>query len=92
VRKAMAAAGSLAHFVLQPGVVAGLVPWWLTGWRVRQPLPSWAWAPLRVTGVALLAAGVVVLVHAFVRFVAEGLGTPAPIALTRQLVVGGPYR
>jgi hypothetical protein len=28
MRKATAAAGSLAHFVLQPGVVAGLVPWW----------------------------------------------------------------
>ena len=32
------------------------------------------------------------LVHAFARFVAEGLGTPAPIAPTRRLVVGRPYR
>jgi hypothetical protein len=48
-----------ADFVLQPGVVAGLVPWWLTGWQVRQPAPSWAWAPLRVAGLALLAAGAV---------------------------------
>jgi protein-S-isoprenylcysteine O-methyltransferase Ste14 len=92
MRKAMAALGSLTHFVLQPGVVAGLVPWWLTGWRVRQPLPAWALAPLRVAGLLLLAAGVVVLVHAFVRFVGEGVGTPAPIAPTQQLVVGGPYR
>jgi protein-S-isoprenylcysteine O-methyltransferase Ste14 len=90
--KATAAAGSLAHFVLQPGVVAGLIPWWLTGWRVRQPAPSWAWAPLRIVGVALLAAGAVVLVQAFIRFVVEGVGTPAPIAPTRQLVIGGPYR
>jgi protein-S-isoprenylcysteine O-methyltransferase Ste14 len=43
-------------------------------------------------GGGLLAAGVVVLVQAFVRFVVEGVGTPAPIAPTRQLVVGGPYR
>ena len=90
--KATAAAGSLVHFLLQPGVVAGLIPWWLTGWRVRHPAPSWAWAPLRVAGLALLAAGAVVLIRAFVRFVVEGLGTPAPIAPTRQLVVGGPYR
>jgi protein-S-isoprenylcysteine O-methyltransferase Ste14 len=88
----MAGAGSVAHFVLQPGVVAGLIPWWLTGWQLRQPPPSWVWAPLRVAGVALLAAGAVVLVHAFVRFVVEGVGTPAPIAPTQQLVVGGPYR
>jgi protein-S-isoprenylcysteine O-methyltransferase Ste14 len=92
MRKATAAAGSLAHFALQPGVVAGLVPWWLTGWRVRHPAPSWAWAPLRVVGAALLTAGAVVLVHAFVRFVVEGVGIPAPIAPTRRLVVGGPYR
>jgi hypothetical protein len=38
--KAMAAAGSLAHFVLQSEVVAGLIPWWLTGWQLRQPAPS----------------------------------------------------
>jgi protein-S-isoprenylcysteine O-methyltransferase Ste14 len=77
---------------LAPGVVAGLVPWWLTGWRVRHRQPSWAWAPLRVAGVALLIAGVIVLVPAFVRFVVEGVGTPAPVAPTQQLVVGGLYR
>lgn len=92
VRRAMAAAGSAAFFVLAPGVVAGLVPWWLTGWRVRQPLRSWAWAPLRVMGVALLVAGTIVLVQAFVRFVAEGIGTPAPVVPTQRLVVGGLYR
>jgi len=72
------------------GVVAGLIPWWLTGWRVRELLPYWA--PLRVAGVALLAAGAVVLVYAFVRFVVEGVGTPAPVAPTQELVVGGLYR
>ena len=41
-------------------------------------------------GLVLLAAGVVVLVQAFVRFVLEGVGTPAPIAPTQQLVVSGP--
>ena len=77
-------------FALAPGVVAGLVPWWLTGWRVRA-LPAW-WLPLRLAGVVLLAAGAVVLVQAFARFVVEGLGTPAPVAPTRELVVGGLYR
>jgi protein-S-isoprenylcysteine O-methyltransferase Ste14 len=88
----MAAAGSVAHFVLQPGVVAGLVPWWLTGWQVRHPLPSWTEASLQAVGAARLGAGALVLVQAFVRFVAEGTGTPAPIAPTKQLVIGGPYR
>ena len=78
-----------ADFVLQPGVVAGLVPWWLTDWPMRHPAPSWAWTPLRAAGVALVATGVIVLMRAFVRFVVEGLGTAAPIAPTQRLVVGG---
>ncbi len=36
--------------------------------------------------------GALVLAQAFVRFVVEGLGTPAPIAPTEHLVVGGAYR
>jgi protein-S-isoprenylcysteine O-methyltransferase Ste14 len=85
-----AAVGSAVFFVLAPGVVAGVVPWWLTGWRAGV-LPAW-WLPLRVAGVVLLVAGAGVLVQAFARFVAEGLGTPAPVAPTRELVVGGLYR
>jgi protein-S-isoprenylcysteine O-methyltransferase Ste14 len=82
--------GSLVFLVLAPGIVAGLIPWWLTGWRVREPFPYWA--PLRVAGVILLAAGVVALLEAFARFAVEGLGTPAPVAPTERLVVGGLYR
>ena len=32
------------------------------------------------------------MIHASVRFVVEGLGTPAPVAAPHRLVVGGPYR
>ena len=76
-------------FLVGPGIVAGLIPWWLTGWRVREPVPYWA--PMRVLGVILLAAGLFALVQAFVRFVVEGSGTPAPIAAPERLVVGGLY-
>jgi protein-S-isoprenylcysteine O-methyltransferase Ste14 len=89
VRKPSAAVGSLAFLVVAPGVVAGVVPWLLTGWR----LGAWPhWLPLRVGGLVLLVAGVVVLLQAFARFVAEGRGTPAPVAPTERLVVGGLYR
>jgi protein-S-isoprenylcysteine O-methyltransferase Ste14 len=89
-RKARAAAGSLVFLVVAPGVVAGLVPWLLTGWQLRGPLPYWA--PLWVGGMLLVGAGLFVLISAFTRFVVEGLGTPAPVAPTEQLVVGGLYR
>ena len=78
----------MVFLVLAPGVVAGLVPWWLTDWDVRQPY----WAVLQIGGSILVAAGVVVLLQAFLRFVVEGIGTPAPVAPTEHLVVGGLYR
>jgi protein-S-isoprenylcysteine O-methyltransferase Ste14 len=79
------AIGSALFFALAPGVVAGVVPWLLTGWD-GEPATLW---PL---GVVLVACGAAVLIHAFARFVREGIGTPAPIAPTRHLVVGGLYR
>jgi protein-S-isoprenylcysteine O-methyltransferase Ste14 len=45
-----------------------------------------------VLSALLLVAGAIVLVDAFVRFVVEGIGTPAPVAPTQRLVVGGLYR
>jgi protein-S-isoprenylcysteine O-methyltransferase Ste14 len=87
MRRGIAAAGSAVFFALAPGVMAGLIPWWLTGWEAKD-----TWAPLVVLGAALIAAGLLVLVQAFVRFVVEGVGTPAPVAPTEHLVVGGLYR
>jgi len=70
-------------------VVAGAIPWWLTRWEGRE---APYWIPLRVFGVFLIAGGMMTIVPAFLRFVVEGLGTPAPIAPTERLVVGGLYR
>jgi protein-S-isoprenylcysteine O-methyltransferase Ste14 len=87
--RARAAAGSLVFLFLAPGVVAGLVPWLLTSWEVNDEL---AWWPLQATGGVLVAGGVAVLLHAFARFVVDGIGTPAPVAPTERLVVRGAYR
>ena len=90
MRRPAAAAGSALFFAAAPGVVAGLVPWWLTGWQIRGALGSWA--PARIAGLILLVLGGVVLVQAFARFTVEGRGTPAPVAPTERLVIGGLYR
>lgn len=87
MRKPVAALGSTLFLALAPGTVAVLVPWWLTGWRAG----DW-WPPVRLLGVVPSTAGAVVLLSAFTRFVREGLGTPAPVAPTEHLVVGGLYR
>ena len=80
------ALGSLLFFVLAPGSTAGLVPWLVTGWQGDAP----AWA--QVLGAVVTAAGTLLVVAAFVQFVREGRGTPAPVAPTQTLVVGGLYR
>ena len=87
VQRAKAAAGSLLFLAVAPGVITILIPSWLTGWEAN----SW-WLPLRVVGAVLIVAGAAVLLSAFGRFVVEGLGTPAPVAPTERLVVGGLYR
>jgi protein-S-isoprenylcysteine O-methyltransferase Ste14 len=87
VTRGRAAAGSLVFLALAPGVVAGVVPWLLTGWDSTDPPLA-----LQIVGVVLIAAGAAVLLNAFARFVREGIGTPAPVAPTEHLVVGGLYR
>lgn len=87
MRRSHAALGSAVFLVAQPGLMAGLVPYWLTDWESSDPP-----AAAVVLGGLLVAAGTGVLLHAFGRFVVEGSGTPAPIAPTERLVVGGLYR
>jgi protein-S-isoprenylcysteine O-methyltransferase Ste14 len=90
VDRTEAALGTLGFLVVAPGVVAGLIPWAITHWH---PLPPGDGpGALRWTGLLLIAAGGVVVLEAFTRFALEGLGTPAPVAPTRTLVVSGFYR
>lgn len=77
----------MLFLVVAPGAVGGLGPWLLTGWRSADP-PRW----LQIVGWSVFASGAVVVLAAFGRFVIEGIGTPAPIAPTEKLVVGGLYR
>jgi protein-S-isoprenylcysteine O-methyltransferase Ste14 len=66
------------------------MPWLITDW---QPLPPGDGpGALRWAGLILIAAGLVVVLDAFARFAWEGLGTPAPVAPTRTLVISGFYR
>jgi protein-S-isoprenylcysteine O-methyltransferase Ste14 len=87
VKRRTAALGSALFFAAAPSVVAGAIPWTMTGW-VARPGPMAA----RLVGAALIVVALPVLVSSFARFAFEGRGTPAPIAPTERLVVGGAYR
>jgi protein-S-isoprenylcysteine O-methyltransferase Ste14 len=87
VTKLRAALGSILFLAVAPGVVAGVIPYWLTRWELSDPP-----VPLSVIGALLVVGGTAVLLQAFARFVLEGVGTPAPVAPTERLVIGGAYR
>jgi protein-S-isoprenylcysteine O-methyltransferase Ste14 len=86
MNRSAAAVGSSIFFASAPGVVAGVIPYWVTGWEGDAPLA------LQLIGALVTACAAAVLIDAFARFVREGIGTPAPIAPTEHLVVGGLYR
>src|SRR5690348_17854391 len=89
MRKALAALGSAVFFVVAPGTVAGLAPFWISArWT-----DSGDWGrPVQVAGGLLIVAATALLVDSFVRFAIQGLGTPAPVLPTRRLVATGLYR
>ena len=87
MRRLKAVAGSLLFLLVAPGVVAGLIPWLMTGYKGGDPVLA-----LQIVGGALVLAGAPVLLDSFARFALQGLGTPAPVAPTEGLVITGLYR
>ena len=80
--------GTILFLFLAPGIVAGVIPWLISGWRPH----DWggaAWV-VPVAWIAIIL-GVAFLLHAFALF-ALHRGTPAPVAPTETLVVTGAYR
>ena len=89
--------GLLRHLVaiaVLPFTVAVLIPVWLarrdgTALGLGSSVPQMA---VQVTGVLLLAAGLLLFASSLRRFVTEGEGTLAPWDPPLRLVVRGPYR
>lgn len=90
IRKVLAVIGSAVFLVIAPGFIAGLVPWWISHWRLEAPF--FGMRLFRLAGGALILMGVAGLLDSFVRFAVQGLGTPAPVFPTRRLVITGLYR
>ncbi len=88
--KAIAVLGSALFFVVAPLMLAGFIPRWITQWEFRPAFLGFD--PIRIVGGIVILAGAPGIVDSFARFALEGLGTPAPIAPPRKLVVTGLYR
>jgi protein-S-isoprenylcysteine O-methyltransferase Ste14 len=89
MKQTSAAIGAIAFFVAAPGIVAGLAPFWINRWHWAAA--AWDPLPVRSSGAAVIAIGLIALVECFVRFVHKGHGTPAPPMPTATLVVSGLY-
>src|SRR5918999_4342494 len=70
-----------------PTIVAGLVPWLLTGWDAGDPS-----TPGLVIGLVLIACGGALVLETTARFALEGRGTPVPFAAPARFVASGSYR
>lgn len=90
MQKFRAILGSALFFLIAPGSVAGVIPYWIA--QGHAPFSLLALPGIRLAGVVLVAVGAVPLIESFRRFAVDGLGTPAPVAPTRHLVIGGFYR
>jgi protein-S-isoprenylcysteine O-methyltransferase Ste14 len=78
---------TLLFTILVPGFVAGYVPYVLLGGKPAPSHDSLGWF-----GGVLLVLGACVYFRCAWEFAVRGLGTPAPIAPTKFLVVGGLHR
>ncbi len=74
--------------LLVPGVVAGVVPYWLLSSRPG----SLALGAGRYVGILLMAAGAFGYFWCAWNFAVIGRGTPAPLDPPKRLVMRGPYR
>ena len=77
--------------VLQPGFVAGFVPYMILKKNFNSGVfQSLLW--FHVVGLFIFLAGLCIMIHCVVRFAMDGLGTLSPADPTRRLVVSGLYK
>jgi protein-S-isoprenylcysteine O-methyltransferase Ste14 len=89
-KRSTALLATVLFFWIAPATIGGWIPWYLTRWRPGAPLVDGAAS--RWLGAACILAGAAIVIECFARFALKGIGTPAPVAPTKHLVVSGLYR
>lgn len=76
--------------ILQPGLVAGLIPYYIVGGNInvlKIPLAFYQYA-----GLIVFATGFLIMLRCILQFALEGKGTLSPADPTKRLVNRGLYR
>lgn len=82
---------NLIFTILQPGMVAGLIPFWISG-SMSHTVFTKKWALCQIFGVAIFLFGFIILLTCIISFAINGQGTISPVDPTKRLVVTGLYK
>lgn len=82
---------NLFFTVLQPGLVAGLVPYWILGRKFQDTFER-SFTLLQYTALVLFTIGLGILLYCIGLFAVKGKGTLSPADETKHLVVSGLYQ
>ena len=80
---------NLVFTVLQPGLVAVVIPYYILDGETNLERP---WQLHTYLGIIVFALGLIVMLRCILQFALEGKGTLSPIDPTKRLVVRGLYR
>lgn len=80
---------NLFFTLLQPGIVAGVIPYWIASCDGCFRFP---WGPVQYAGLLVGVSGLLIMLWCISGFAVKGQGTLSPADPTRKLVVHGLYR
>lgn len=82
---------NLFFTILQPGLVAGLFPYWILGNQFAKGFAGpFDWH--KYMAILVFAAGFLIMIACILQFAVEGRGTLSPIDPTKRLVIKGLYK
>jgi protein-S-isoprenylcysteine O-methyltransferase Ste14 len=82
---------NLFFTILQPGVVAGLLPYWILGSQFSETFKN-SISFFQYIAIFIFTAGIAILFYCIGLFVVKGKGTLSPADPTKKLVVSGLYK
>ena len=82
---------NLLFTILQPGLVAGAVPFWILGDKGNEPFRH-SFHLYHYVGALVFVIGLIIMVSCIISFAVKGKGTLSPADPTKQLVITGLYK
>lgn len=82
---------NLLFTILQPGIVAGLIPYWILDENVRAPFMQ-SLKFYHYLSIIAFGIGFIILLTCIMSFAVQGRGTLSPADPTKKLVISGLYK